>query len=142
MTRRPMAVSVIAGFLFGATAIAAVVGFSLLFPGPLLERMWALNPRGEVVFRAMGRISGVFLMELGAGTAVAGVGLLRGRRWGWRIAVALFTLNGCGDVVSLFITHDWIRSGTGVAVAAVFLLALMRPRVRTFFRPPDRPVRQ
>ena len=131
---RPKTVPIVAAFLFAAAAIATVVGVSLLFPNALLDRLWELNKPGAAAFRAMGRISGVLLLAIGAGTAAAGRGLLRGRRWAWWFAVALFIINGCGDVVGLIATGDWLRSGAGVAVAAVCLYALTRPRTRQYFR--------
>jgi len=81
----------------------------------------------------MGRASGLLLLALGVGTAAAGAGLLRCRPWAWWFAVVLFTVNGCGDVVGLVATRDWLRSGAGVAVAAAFVYALTRPRVRNYF---------
>ena len=130
---RPRTVPVVAGFLFAATAIAAVVGVSLLFPNPLLNRLWELNKPGEAVFRAMGRIAGVPLLALAVGMALAGRGLLRGRRWAWWFAIVLFTVNGCGDIAGFLVTQDWLRSGSGVAVAAAFVIALTRLRVRRYF---------
>jgi hypothetical protein len=130
----PKTVPIVAAFLFLATAIALLVSVSLLFPNPLLDRLWELNKPGAAAFRAMGRISGVLLLALGIGTAAAGRGLLRGRRWAWWLAVALFAINGCGDVAGLVVTRDWLRSGSGVAVAAAFVCALTRPRVRRYFR--------
>lgn len=123
-----------AGFLFLATAIAAVVSASLLFPNALLDRLWELNKPGAAAFRAMGRIAGVLLLALGVATAAAGRGLLRRRRWAWWFAVASFTVNGCGDVAGLVATRDWLRSGSGVAVAAAFVYALTRPPTRRWFR--------
>jgi hypothetical protein len=41
-------------FLFNATGIAFIVGTSLLFPNPLMERLWELNKPAEPAFRAMG----------------------------------------------------------------------------------------
>jgi hypothetical protein len=130
---RPRTVPIVAGFLFAATVIAVVVALSLLFPNRLLDRLWELNKPGAAAFRAMGRASGLLLLALGIGTAAAGAGLLRGRRWAWWFAILLFTVNGCGDVVGLVSTRDWLRSGSGVTVAAVFIYALTRPPVRSYF---------
>jgi len=130
---RPKTVPIVAGFLFAATVIAVVVALSLLFPNRLLDRLWELNKPGAAAFRAMGRASGLLLLALGIGTAGAGVGLLRRKRWAWWFAIVLFTVNGCGDVVGLVATHDWLRSGSGVAVAVFFVYALTRPPVRSYF---------
>ena len=124
---------IVAGFLFAATLLAVVVGLSLLFPNRLLDRLWELNKPGAAAFRAMGKASGLLLLALGIGTAAAGLGLLRGRPWAWWFAIVLFTVNGCGDVVGLVATRDWLRSGSGVAVAAAFVYSLTRPRVRSYF---------
>jgi hypothetical protein len=131
---RPKTIPVVAGFLFAATANAVVVSVSLLFPNPLLDRLWELNKPGAAAFRSMGKISGVLLLALGIATAAAGRGLLRRRKWAWWLAVALFTINGCGDVAGLLATGDWLRSGSGVAVAAAFACALTRPRTRRYFQ--------
>jgi hypothetical protein len=48
--------------------------------------------------------------------------------------VTLFTVNGCGDVVSLYVTGDPVRGAAGVAVAAAFLYYLTRPSVRSYFK--------
>jgi len=47
---RPVAITVVTCFLYLATAIAAVIGISLLFPNALLDRLWELNPAGAALF--------------------------------------------------------------------------------------------
>lgn len=123
----------VAAFLFAATVIALVVAVSLLFPNALLDRLWELNKPGAAVFRALGRVSGLFLPALGAGTFAAAFGLLHGRPWAWWFAVVLFAIDGCGDAIGWFLTGDWLRSASGVAISSAFLYALSRPRVRRYF---------
>lgn len=135
MAQRPKTVPIVAGFLFAATAIAAVTGSSLLFPGTLLDRLWELNKPGAAAFRALGSISGILLLLLGAGTFSAAAGLLRRKQWAWWFAVVLFAINGFGDVVSLVVTGDWLRSVSGAAIAGAFLYALGRYPVRRYFKP-------
>ena len=124
---------VVAAFLFAATAIAANVGASLLFPGAFLDRLWDLNPQGAALFRRIGPISGVFLWALAAGTCAAALGLLRGSKWAWRFALVLFTVDGAGDLVSYFFTGDWLKSVVGLVVTSAFLYSLARPPVRRYF---------
>ena len=130
---RPKTVPVVAAFLFAATAIAVVTGVSLLFPNLLLHRLWDLNRPAAAAFQAAGRIAGAPLVALGVGTAAAGNGLLRRRKWAWWFAVALFSVNGCGDAASFWITHDLVRSASGIAISAAFLCFLIRPGVRRYF---------
>ena len=129
---RPIALTIVAGFLFLATAIAAVVGTSLLFPTPLLDRMWELNKPGAALFHSIGRISGLFLLALGCGTLAAGFGLLYGRRWAWWFAVVLFAIDGTGDVVSYFLIHDALHTIIGILVSSIFLYMLCRRNVRGY----------
>ncbi|HEY1335940.1 MAG TPA: hypothetical protein VGF59_00455 [Bryobacteraceae bacterium] len=127
---RPGAVTVVAAFLFFATAMAAIVGLSLWFPNRLMDEMWKLNEPAAPLFQRAPRIFGSLLLLLSAGTAAAAIGLLRGRKWAWWFAVLLFALNGCGDLVSFILTGDAWRSLAGVAIAGAFLYALTRPEVR------------
>jgi hypothetical protein len=131
---RPKTIVVIATFLFAATIIAFIVGGNLLFPGPLLYRMWKFNPQGAAVFHTIGRVSGVFLMALGVGTFLAALGLLRGRRWAWWFGVCLFAVDASGNIVSYFLIHDALRSLTGAIISATFLFFLCRYPIRDYFR--------
>lgn len=134
MQQRPIAIPVVAAFLFAATAIAAVVATSLLLPGALLNWLMQFNQAGMAAVHALGRILGVLLLGLGAGTCAAGAGLLRRRKWAWWFAVLLFAIDATGNVVSLWATGDWLRSASGAAVSSAFLYSLMRPRVRRYFQ--------
>jgi hypothetical protein len=133
MQARPKTVPIVAAFLFAAAAIAAMVGFSLLFPNPLLDRLWHLNPEGAVFFHSIGRVSGVFLLGLGTAMLFAARALLRGQLWAWWFAIALFTAEAVSNPVSYFVIHDALRAVTGFFIAAMFLLALCGRRARDYF---------
>jgi hypothetical protein len=130
---RPGTILIVAAFLFFATVIASVVGVSLLFPNRLLDRLWKLNPEGAIVFHSIGPISGVFLLVLAVGTFACARGLLSGRRWAWWFSVALFAIDAAGNVVSFFLIHDALRSGTGAIISSAFLIALCGRTVRHYF---------
>ncbi|HSK46284.1 MAG TPA: hypothetical protein VLA83_20610 [Candidatus Binatia bacterium] len=130
---RPKTIAVVAGFLFAATIVALITGESLLFPNTLLDSLWKFNPEGAALFHSIGRVSGVFLLALGVGTFLAAVGLLRGRRWAWWFGVLLFGIDACGNIVSYFVIHDALRSGTGTIISATFLFFLCRYPVRSYF---------
>ena len=133
MEPRPKTIPVVATFLFAATVIATVVGMSLLFPNPILERLWKLNKPGAALFHRIGWPAGVFLLALAVGTCSAAFGLLRRERWAWWFAVALFTIDGCGDVVSFLTTGDAVRSISGMVISAGFLCCLLGRRTRQYF---------
>ena len=134
---RPLAISIVAAFLFAAAGIAVIVGFTLLFPSRLLDSMWSLNPAGAALFQSIGPFSGIFLLMLGAAIFPAACGLLRGSKWAWWFAVSLFTIDACGDIVSYFIIHDVLRTITGVMISSAFLYTLCLRRVRDYFFQPE-----
>jgi hypothetical protein len=65
---------------------------------------------------------------------IAGIGLLRGRKWAWWFAIGLLAINGCGDEVSFIVTRDAVRSASGILICSVFVFLLSHNRVRFFFR--------
>lgn len=130
---RPQAVLVIAGTLSLAAAIAAITGFSLLFPNAIWDRMWALNRPAYVAFTRFGMFSGAGLLALAGLAAATAIGLLGRMKWGWWAAVVLFAVNGLGDLITLTVTHDLARSGSGVLIALFFLYLLTRTEVRAHF---------
>lgn len=135
MPPRPKTVLVISAFLFAATAIAITVAIELLFPNRLLDWIWALNPGAAKTFHALGRIPGVMLLALAAGTFLAARGLLQRRRWAWWFAVALFALDASGNLISCFFTGDLLKSVSGAVISATFLTLLLRSKIRAHFAP-------
>jgi len=133
MKHRPGTVRVIAMFLFAAAAIAAVVAASLLFPGTALDRLWDLNRPAAAAFHALGPASGVLLLVVGAAALAGAVGLMRGRRWAWWVAVVLFSVDGLGDAVSVFATGNWLKSAAGLMISGAFVYSLCRKGVMRFF---------
>lgn len=133
MRERPVVVPVVAAFLGLAAMVAAVVAVSLLLPGTFLDRIWTLNRTAEAGFHSFGKYSGGLIAVVGVAAAAAAIGLLKGRRWAWLMALAVFALDGAGDVVNLMLSGDWVRSGMGAAVAAVFVGCLAGRRVREYF---------
>ena len=133
MTPRPKTITVVATFLFAASALAVITGTSLLFPNKLLDWLSDLNRPARAGFQALGWISGVLLCALGVATGFAGAGLMRRKKWAWWFSVVLLAINGCGDAVGYFITRDLLKSAAGLLVAGTFLFFLSRSSVRRFF---------
>ncbi len=51
------------------------------------------------------------------------------------VALAVFTIDGAGDVISSFHTGVLLRTVAGVAISSAFLVSLCREPVRKYFRP-------
>lgn len=120
----------LAALLFLAALIALLTALALLFPSPIWLPMWDLNPEAYQTFHRMGRTAEVLLAVLAGLSAVTGVGLMRRKRWAWRLALLGMTANGAGDLVSLLVTRQFLRFGSGTLIAAAFLLLLALPPVR------------
>ncbi len=121
---------VVSAFLFFATLMAVLVGLSLVVPGTVLDGLGALNPRGYAALQPIGRLAGALLLALGAVCGAAGVGLLRGKRWAWYIALGVFLVNGLGDLVQIALGR--IAQGvTGVAISLGFAWMLVRSKSLT-----------
>lgn len=119
-------------FLFFGAIVASLAATTLLWQGTALDRIWALNPAAHAQLVPLGRAVGVFFLLLGAALATAGVGWLRRRLWGWRLAAAIIATQVLGDVVNC-VRGDWLRGGTGVIIAGALFLYLLRPRTRGAF---------
>lgn len=105
---------------------------SLLFPGSLLEPMWRLNPRAHEAFTSIGIWAVVLMCAVCAACASAALGLWRGARWGYRVAIILLAINLLGDLVNA-LTGTEPRALAGVPIVVALLLYLMSRRVRHFF---------
>lgn len=69
---------------------------------------------------------------LGVTLAAAGMGWLRRRRWGWRLAVALIATQVLGGLVHVFLGR-LVEGGIGTAIAGALLFYLLRVKVRAAF---------
>jgi hypothetical protein len=68
-------------FAFGAM-MCLLTTVLLVFPGTKLDSLWNLNPDAHVGFQSLGSWSIVLLVVVGAGCALAAIGLWRATNWG------------------------------------------------------------
>jgi hypothetical protein len=111
-------------FAFGAMMCALTVGL-LLFPGGPLDVLWQLNPDARLGLESLGRWSFVIMAIVGTACLAAAIGLWRGTFWGTRLALVILGVNIAGDVMNVFLRHDY-RALIGVPVAAVMIFLLAR----------------
>ena len=124
---------VVTAFLIFATLMAVFIGTLLLFPGKLLDSVWQLNLDARSAFQSMGKLSSLLLFVVGGVACGGAVGIYRRRKWGWWLAVLLFSVNALGDAISLFLMGRVLQGVSGVLISGLFLLYLMQPRVRRQF---------
>ena len=118
-------------FLFGAGA-SFVPFISLLFPGSFLEPIWRLNPRARAGLGGMGVWAVILMGSVWLACALAAVGVWRGARWGYWLAVFLLTINLLGDILNVFLGTE-PRAVIGIPIALAILAFLMSQGARRFF---------
>lgn len=131
-TRPRWFVAIGAFFVFGA-AMAAYAAATLLKPGTFLDTLWELNKRGHAGLAALGRGAVLLFAALSVLLALAAVGWLRRRYWGWMLGVTIIAVNAIGDLIN-GVMGDWVRGPVGVAIAGLLIFYMLRPTVRNYFR--------
>lgn len=119
-------------FFAVATLILFSVGTALMEPGSPFEAIWLLYPARRSLLLPYRTWLGPGFLILAFVMASASIGCFRHRRWGWWLAVAIFSVNGLGDAAQILIGHV-LEGGIGVCVAAAIVYFLARPKVRETF---------
>jgi len=118
-------------WVFGAT-MAALAGGTLTWPGTTLDRMWVLNRPAYESLAPLGHLVGPLFLLLSGLLLVTAVAWFRRSRWGWRLGVAILSVQVTGDAVNL-VRGDYLRGVTGVVIASGLLVFLCQRRVREEF---------
>lgn len=134
--KSPRGVSAVGTFLFFGCLMASLAGMTLVWPGTLLDRMWALNPRAYKELAPFGKAVGIPFLLLGVTLAVAGTGWFKRRLWGWRLAVAIIATQVLGDLANVFLGRV-VEGAIGVAISGALLFYLLRPAVKSVFASDD-----
>jgi hypothetical protein len=124
--------------LFGAT-MAAVAGITLVWRGTALDRMWALNPRAYNELAPLGKAVGLLFLSLAVALAIAGIGWLARRRWGWLLAVVIIGAQLLGNLVNIVVGRV-VEGVVGILTAGALLFYMTRPHVRVNFAVKPQPI--
>ncbi len=130
---RPAGVTALSTFFSLGALISFTVLISLIFPGSFLEPMWRLNPRARAAFASAGAWAVLLMCAVCLCCALAAVGLWRGDRWGYWIALALLIINMMGDILNVILGTE-PGAIIGVPVVVLILTYMAGRRVRRFFR--------
>ena len=132
--QRPPGVTALAYFFIFGTLASGLSFISLLSPGGPLEPMWRLNPRAHETFAGMGPWAPLLMATVCLACAASAFGFFHGKRWGYRLGVALLLVNVTGDLVNAALGFE-PRAVYGLPVVALLLWYLTSSRVRAFFFP-------
>jgi hypothetical protein len=129
---RPPGVTALGAFYAFGTLASGISTISLLFPGGPLEPIWQLNPRAHAALAGVGLWAPLLLGTVCVACAASSFGFFRGRRWGYRLGIALLLVNLTSDLVNAAMGIE-PRAVFGVPVVALLLWYLHSTKVRTFF---------
>jgi len=130
---RPFGITALSAlFLFGTLA-SGLSAISLLTPGGPLESMWRLNPRARAGFSDMGNWAPLLLGAVCLACAASAYGFFHGKRWGYRLGIALLLVNLTGDLINAALGIE-PRAVIGIPIVALLLWNLSSSRVRSFFQ--------
>ena len=130
---RPHLVTALSVFFLVGAAISLTASLSLFQPNSFLEPMWRLNIRAHRNFSSLGLWAVVMLSAVSALCAAAALGLWRGSKWGYWLAVGLMATNLVGDATNVVLGIE-PRAIVGVPIAtAVLAYLLLSKTVRHFF---------
>jgi len=119
-------------FFYFAMTMALYAAFTLLFPGTVLDRLWALNPRAHQELLPVRRVAGSMFLVLAVIAVTGGAGWFRRRMWAWRLSVLGMCTQFLGDFVS-FVRGDFLRGSAGLLIASAFLIYLLKPQTKKSF---------
>jgi uncharacterized membrane protein len=113
-------------FTFGAIMCALTIAL-LVFPGTRLDSLWRLNPDAHSAFQSLGNAAVFLMLTVGAGCAMAAVGLWRNTRWGIQVAIVILSVNIVGDLLNTGFRRDY-RALIGLPIGGAMVFYLIRYR--------------
>ena len=123
-------------FLAFGACMAALAGTTLVWPGTLLYKAWALNRVAHTQLSAARRSVGGLFLLLSATLIAASVGWFKRRLWGWGLTVGIISTQVAADFVNLA-RGDSVRGGTGMVIAGALLFTCCAPKFRATFHSPS-----
>lgn len=112
--------------------MAFLAGTTLVWRGTVLDRMWAVNPRAYNLLAPYGKTVGIPFLLLGIVLAFSGIGWLKRRAWGWRLAAVIIVTQILGHFVTALMGNV-TKGMLGVIISGALFIYLLRPKVKSAF---------
>lgn len=129
---KPLTPAALGAFFSFATLMTGAVFVTLFAPGTPLDEMWAIKPREYDALLLLRPASTAGFALLCALMATTAAGVFLRKRWGLRLAIAIFALNALGDAWRA-LTGSPLEGLLGVSIAGAVLWWLAQARVRSQF---------
>jgi hypothetical protein len=113
-------------FGFGAL-VSLLTAAMLLAPGRWADAIWSLKPSARIDFGLLDGWAVPLMLLVSAACAGTALGVWRGRRWGYRLAIGILTVNLAGDLSNGVLRDP--RTLIGIPIGgAIILYAISRER--------------
>jgi len=126
--------ALVAFFGFGAMA-SGTAALSLAIPGTVLDRAWALNPRGHQGLLGLGGWGIGLMVLVCTACLVTARGIWVRAPWGRLLALAILATNITADTATAIVTGDG-RTLIGIPIGAAMIAFLFTPDVKAAFGAP------
>jgi len=132
LTAPPHSITAIGVFLLFGAAMACIAGITLVWPGTVLDHMWALNQRAHSELAPLGKPVGLLFLLLAVTFSVASAGWFKQRRWGWQLVVVVIGLQVASSLLHILLGRP-LEGVVGLAFAGPLFLYIIRPNMRGLF---------
>ena len=124
-SRLPMGLKLMIAFFWFGAAMCLPTLAALAFPDGVLEPIWQLKPEARTDFQSMGPLAFLLMSVVGSACALAAIGLTKRAPWGWRLAIAVLTVNLFGDATTALLRYDY-PTLIGLPIGGAMILYLWR----------------
>ena|SRR5436190_23404189 len=132
MGQTPLGVPALAAFFGFGACMSLLACIGLLFPGGALEPMWQINVQAHETFLRMGPWAIALMGTVSIACALCAAGLWSRSFWGYRLALAILTVNLIGDAGSALLRED-PRTLIGLPIGGLLIAYLLRPQIKGLF---------
>lgn len=116
-----------------STIILVCVGIALAWPGTFFDWTWHLYEARRAQLMPYRGWLGPGFLSLAVVFATASIGCFAKRKWGLYLAIAIFIVNGIGDLWNLF-ANSFTEGLVGIIAASVIVYWLTRQNVDQQFQ--------
>src|SRR5262245_7342627 len=128
---RPIGVIALLTLFAIGTCASFIAAVSLAFPGSFLKPIWQLNPHAREGFNRIGAWAIVLMAVVCIACILTTIGLWRGRRWGYWLALLMLVMNLFGDLINV-ISGTEPRAIIGIVIVVLLLVFVPRTHKSLF----------
>jgi hypothetical protein len=132
---------IIAGLIFLFAGIALLAVIPIISSSPERFGTNSSSLPFQLLSGTLGYAIAGATIALGIADTIIGIGLLKGKQWAWKIAVALAFISIAGDIITLVLQSNFLLANNsspvgsiiGIIIDGVILYYLYRPHVKVYF---------